>query len=337
MGRVLLTLLVVIILSRTLSADFIPGEPNDAYHTGAFLYRGLFDPLPSLQVQPTGRVTLDATMTKLTFEDLAFSFRGTYTESYEVTRPDPFTPPQISAVHQMENPPYTLRVTEPLVFDVQYQWPRTPVWMVTSAYDTRDDAGTPHPELLTMIEVDSDIPKPDQITAQLEPVKRDGIIVDYEATLIFGYNLGPEYNRFSLQAKMTSSIPAPGILAGDASRDGRFNSQDLVQLFQEGRYEQGSLLRPPSISLDDTVMVAGRKVSNFYDYNLYVTQRWSWGDFNDDLAFDSSDLVLALQTGRYEQQSAAIHEVPEPSMTIAMVLVCFCADLACRCKKPFWK
>jgi hypothetical protein len=292
----------------------------------------MFDPIPSLQVQPTGRVTLDATMSKLIFEDLAFNFRGTYTESYEVTRPDPFTPPQVSAVHQMENPPYTLRVTEPLVFDVEYQWPRTPVWMVTSAYDTRDDVGIPHPELLTMIEVDPDSPKPDQITAQLEPVKRDGIIVDYEATLFFGYNLGPENNRFSLRAKMSSSIPAPGILAGDATRDGHFNSHDLVNLFQEGRYEQGPLLRPPSIRLDDTVKVAARKVSDFHDYNLYVTQRWSWGDFNDDLAFDSSDLVLALQTGRYEEQSATIHDVPEPSMTIAMDLVCFCAALARRPK-----
>jgi hypothetical protein len=331
MLRALVIPLFVSFSTCTLRADFIFGEPNDAYHWPATLSRKQpIDEFRSNQVQPKGRATLDATMTTLVFEDLAFNFPGTYAESYDAIRPDPFTPPRISAVHPMEALPYSLRVTEPLVFDVEYQWPLRPVWKVTSAYDTRDEFGVPHPELLTMVEVNPDSPKPDKIIARLEPVWRDAIIVDYEATLFFEYNLGLEHTRYLISSRMSSAIPAPGIPAGDATRDGRFDSQDLVHLFQDGRYEQGSLRRPPSISLDDTVEVASRKEADFYDYNREISRRWSWGDFNDDLAFDSSDLVLALQTGRYEQQPAAILQVPEPTCSLVTTLVMCCIALAWR-------
>jgi hypothetical protein len=269
MLRALLTLLVATILTGTLSADFVRGEPNDAYPFVARLSRGLFDPLSSsVQLHPKGRATLDGMMTKLIFEDLEFRFSETYREWFELSQPDPFTPPRIAVIHQEENPPYTLRVTEPLVFEVEYRWPLFPIWNVTSDYDTRDENGTPHPVLLTMVEVDPGAPKPDQITSWLEPVWQDGILVDYQAGLDFIYNSIPmDSRRFHLSSRLFSSIPAPGILPGDATRDTRFDSQDLVHLFQEGRYEQGTLVRPPSISLADSIEVARTKVDAFDDYN----------------------------------------------------------------------
>ncbi len=59
---------------------------------------------------------------------------------------------------------------------------------------------------------------------------------------------------------------------GDANRDGRFNTADLVQVLQAGEYE------------DD---VQGNST-------------WEEGDWNGDREFDTADLVLALQKGLYE-------------------------------------
>jgi hypothetical protein len=58
-------------------------------------------------------------------------------------------------------------------------------------------------------------------------------------------------------------------LYGDANLDGAFNSSDLVQVFQAGKYE----------SLLDA--------------------EWGEGDWNFDGLFDSKDLVGALQQGAY--------------------------------------
>jgi hypothetical protein len=57
---------------------------------------------------------------------------------------------------------------------------------------------------------------------------------------------------------------------GDANRNGRFDSSDLVQVFQHGRYDTGQ----PAL--------------------------WDQGDWNGDGFFDSSDLVVAFQTGNYQ-------------------------------------
>jgi hypothetical protein len=59
---------------------------------------------------------------------------------------------------------------------------------------------------------------------------------------------------------------------GDVNDDGRFNSADLVAVFQRGQYEDGM-----------------RSNSEFED-----------GDWNGDRQFNSSDLVLAFQSGQYE-------------------------------------
>ena len=60
---------------------------------------------------------------------------------------------------------------------------------------------------------------------------------------------------------------------GDADLDGGFNSNDFVQVFQVGQYE------------DDVPMNSG----------------WATGDWNGDGDFDSSDFVKAFQHGGYER------------------------------------
>ena len=62
-----------------------------------------------------------------------------------------------------------------------------------------------------------------------------------------------------------------GTTAGDRNLDGKFNSTDLVVLFQIGEYEDG----------------------------VAKNSTWAEGDWNCDSEFDSSDLVLAFQSGSY--------------------------------------
>ncbi len=77
---------------------------------------------------------------------------------------------------------------------------------------------------------------------------------------------------------------------GDANLDGKFNSSDMVDVFQAGNYE-----------LD---MEAG----------------WAEGDWNGDRRFDSGDMVAAFQDGGYELGGtrAAVSAVPEPSYAILL-------------------
>jgi hypothetical protein len=60
-------------------------------------------------------------------------------------------------------------------------------------------------------------------------------------------------------------------IAGDANRDGVFNSSDLIVVFQAGEYEDG---------------IAGNST-------------WAEGDWNGDQEFDTADLILAFQQGKY--------------------------------------
>ena len=74
----------------------------------------------------------------------------------------------------------------------------------------------------------------------------------------------------------------PGeIIAGDANRDGHFDSSDLVHVFQAGEYE------------DD----------------LVGNSSWAEGDWNGDGDFDSADLVEAFQEGRYSQVAVLFPDV----------------------------
>ncbi len=66
-------------------------------------------------------------------------------------------------------------------------------------------------------------------------------------------------------------------IAGDANRDGVFDSSDLALVFQAGEYEDAIL----------------------------GNSAWAEGDWNGDGDFDSSDLVFAFQQGTYSLGAAA--------------------------------
>jgi hypothetical protein len=73
---------------------------------------------------------------------------------------------------------------------------------------------------------------------------------------------------------------------GDANLNGRFDSGDLVQVFQGGEYED----------------------------EIVGNSTWSSGDWNADGEFSTSDLVVAFQDGGYEQgPRLAISLIPEPN------------------------
>jgi hypothetical protein len=71
---------------------------------------------------------------------------------------------------------------------------------------------------------------------------------------------------------------------GDANLDGRFDTADLVGVFQIGEYEDG----------------------------LVKNSTWASGDWSGDGEFDSQDLVLAFQDGGFER-TTAVAVVPEPA------------------------
>jgi hypothetical protein len=64
---------------------------------------------------------------------------------------------------------------------------------------------------------------------------------------------------------------------GDANLDGKFNSEDLVQMFAAGQYNDG----------------------------VPHNSGWATGDFNCDGEFDSSDIIKAMQTGTYSAAAVA--------------------------------
>jgi hypothetical protein len=92
-------------------------------------------------------------------------------------------------------------------------------------------------------------------------------------------------------------VSATAIRPGDANLDGEFNSSDLVEVFQRGKYE------------------------------LDIDAGWAEGDWNGDRRFDSGDMVAAFQDGGYEVGAlAAVSAVPEPScgllLAIAVIGIC---------------
>lgn len=99
---------------------------------------------------------------------------------------------------------------------------------------------------------------------------------------------GQGYPDCLVKIAVTPLVPR---LFGDANEDGQFNSADFIQVFVAGEYE------------DD----------------ILHNSTWSEGDWNLDLNFRSNDLILALQTGKYEQSAAAV-VVPEPA-TLVLTLI----------------
>jgi hypothetical protein len=90
-----------------------------------------------------------------------------------------------------------------------------------------------------------------------------------------------------------------GTTFGDANLDGRFDSADLVEVFQAGRYEDG----------------------------VAENANWATGDWNGDLDFGTGDLVLAFQAGAYHAAAQVAQAVPEPRAELPLVtlLVLWCS------------
>lgn len=110
--------------------------------------------------------------------------------------------------------------------------------------------------------------------------------------------------------QMTTVIaPLVHRLPGDANQDGSFDSADLIQVFVAGEYEDAEL----------------------------DNSSWATGDWNLDQDFRTDDLVVALQTGRYDQPAAAVM-VPEPSAIVLVLAgLSFLTRLgasSCRRKSP---
>lgn len=90
---------------------------------------------------------------------------------------------------------------------------------------------------------------------------------------------------------------------GDANLDGKFDSRDLVHVFQAGQYED---------SVEDN-------------------STWSTGDWNADGDFNASDFVVALQDGGYEQNSEREENaIPEPSGLLSIILSMTAILLPCE-------
>jgi hypothetical protein len=82
-------------------------------------------------------------------------------------------------------------------------------------------------------------------------------------------------------------------IIGDSNYDGRFNTSDLVTVFQAAEYED----------------------------EIVGNSSWSTGDWNRDTEFSSTDLVVAFQAATFESET--VQTVPEPSATW------LCALLGC--------
>lgn len=78
---------------------------------------------------------------------------------------------------------------------------------------------------------------------------------------------------------------------GDANLDGKFDSNDFVQVFTAGQYED----------------------------NIVANSTWDTGDWNGDQEFDTADFVAAFQDGGYESEANRVQSVPEPSMNLLVI------------------
>ena len=77
--------------------------------------------------------------------------------------------------------------------------------------------------------------------------------------------------------------------AGDANLDGVFNSQDFVQVFQRGQYEDGVLRN----------------------------SGWADGDWSCDGDFSTSDMVVAFQAGSYEAAAPSVAALADVAAAVS--------------------
>jgi hypothetical protein len=124
------------------------------------------------------------------------------------------------------------------------------------------------------------------VTAKDVPVIRN------EGAFITGLQVDDRIYHFSLdiEGRVTSYDQFPGGIVGDANLDGLFNSTDLIQVFQAGKYED----------------------------EIVGNSSWTTGDWNWDDEFDSGDLVAAFQAGGYEKARGAENSVPEPQSCVCI-------------------
>jgi hypothetical protein len=86
---------------------------------------------------------------------------------------------------------------------------------------------------------------------------------------------------------------------GDANLNGLFDTTDLVDVFQAGKYEKD------------------------------VDAAWEDGDWSGDLRFNTTDLVNAFQDGGYEKGPLGPAAVPEPG-SFALVIASGIAGMVLR-------
>lgn len=94
-------------------------------------------------------------------------------------------------------------------------------------------------------------------------------IINEDDPIMFDLNGDSQVNQQDLDYMIHDLL---GTSYGDVNLDGRFNSQDFVSLFENGRF----------------------------DNELRVILGWSGGDWNCDGKFDSDDLIVAFQDRPYE-------------------------------------
>ena len=87
---------------------------------------------------------------------------------------------------------------------------------------------------------------------------------------------------------------------GDANLDGVFNTTDLIEVFQAGKFETGN------------------------------SASWSEGDWSGDGLFGTSDLILAFQDGGFEQGPKAAQAVPEPASAFLAIIGALAIGVVCR-------
>ncbi len=113
---------------------------------------------------------------------------------------------------------------------------------------------------------------------------RDVVILDADSQVVTVFNVTT--NDLEVQENYDRLkqilIDTEQCSAGDANRDGVFNSTDLILVFQAAEYEDG----------------------------IEGNSTWAEGDWNHDGDFDTGDLVTAFQCGEYTSAAAA-----EPILT----------------------
>jgi hypothetical protein len=123
-------------------------------------------------------------------------------------------------------------------------------------------------------------------------------------------------------------IDALSVAILEQNTDARFDlTHDGALDLRDHEYYRTAILKtvPGDANLDrhfnsqDLVLAlqAGR-----YEDTTLNNSTWATGDWNGDLEFDTSDLIAAFQTGSYERAASAILVVPEPSSLVFIWMIC---------------